>query len=347
MTMPSLLLVALTVSNAAVQPLPVEIDQAARRCIDYLYRDDFQQATKEARTIIRTYPDRPAGYFFYAVVLDSWMAFYQSDSKEDEFYHYCDLAIEKGEALAEANSEALWPRFFVGGAHGYKGTYESRYGRWITAFRHGWKGVSVLLELRKEYPRFKDVYFGIATYDYWRSAMTRVMVWMPGVEDKRESAINMLQVAKAEGTYTRMFAADHLLDILANEQRYEEMLELAGELLKQYPTCVAFHRRKGKALYHLKRYDEAEKTFRYVLGRVEAEAFDNHYNGALCHLWLARIALRKKQYTRAVAECNRMHYYSFGSEVKKRLAEYFKEAERIKKQATAARLKGTQPERIP
>ena len=97
----------------------------------------------------KRYPEHPAGYFFYAVVLDEWTGYYQSTKKENEFYRYCDLAVEKGQAMLDKQSTDAWAKFFVGGTEGLKGNFESRYERWITAFRYGWKGVSILKDLQK------------------------------------------------------------------------------------------------------------------------------------------------------------------------------------------------------
>ncbi len=327
--------------------LPEGVYQSSDRCIQSIYAGDFRQAEQEAKKIIKDHPEHPAGYFFSAVVLDVWMEYYQSTEKEEEFYRYCDLAIQKGEVLLDREPQNPWPRFFIGGADGYKGTYESRQGRWITAFRFGWKGVSLLMEIRKDYPDMSDLNYGIGSYNYWRSAMTKKMRWLPGVEDKRGKGIRMLRDAKENGLFTRMPAAAALVPILINEKRYEEALELTGEMIEQFPRSLVFYWGKGEAQFGLRRFAEAEETFRYILGRVESEPYDNHYNAVVCHYWLSRIALETRRYTQAIAACNRMNYYKLSKDVKRRLKKYFEEAEQIRKQARAARTRLNQPQLMP
>jgi hypothetical protein len=88
----------------------------------------------------------------------------------------------------------------------------------------------------------------------------------------------------------------------------------------------------------LEQFEEAQKTFAYILSRVESEPNDNHYNAVLCHFWLAKIFLRQKLFTQSIAECNRMNYYKLDEDIKKRLEKYFKEANAFKNEAQSASL---------
>jgi len=329
------------------QLIPLEIRQLTGRCIQSIYNGDFKQAEAEARKTIKAYPDHPAGYFFYAVSLDVWMEYYQSNDKEEEFYKYCDLAILRGEKLMDTERDNPWVRFFIGGADGYKGTYESRQGRYITAFRYGWKGVSVLMDLQRKYPQMNDLNYGIGSYEYWRSAMTRTLVWMPGVEDKRDTGIVKIQDAMANGILTRTPSAAALLPIYCNEKRFAQALELSTRMSDTFPNSLVWYWGEGEALYGLRRLAEAEKTYRYILSRVEAESYDNHCNAVRCHFWLARIALDQKNYTQSIAECNRMKYYQLSDDVRKRLRKCFDDAEDVRKQAMAARARSAQPQLVP
>ena len=331
----------------AVQQLPADMHEMATASIEYIYKEKFKLAEEEAKKIIKQYPDHPTGYFFCAVVLESWMSFYETDKREEEFYHYCDMAIDKAENLLEKEPGNAWAMFFKGGADGYKGTYESRYEKWITSFRHGWKGVSTLRALYNKYPGLKDINYGLGMYDYWRSAMMKMLWWMPMIDNKCEQGIAELMEAKKSGLYTSLSASASLIVIFCNERRYKEALAIADEMLALYPTSLVFSWGRAKALFGDERYEESESVFQYILGRVEAESFDNHYNAVFCHFWLAKIYLKMKRYTQSIAECNRMGYYNLDEDIKKRLDKYFSEANKIKEQAKAASRKNPEAEIVP
>jgi tetratricopeptide (TPR) repeat protein len=332
---------------AGQQALPEAMQGRALAGIEYVYTEKFKQAEDEAKKLIDENPEHPAGYFFMAVAVDAWMAYYQSSKREEEFYRCCDLTIDKGERWLAKDPSDAWVKFFVGGADGYKGTYESRYERWITSFRHGWKGVSTLMDLYKTNPEIHDINFGVGTYHYWRSSLTKMLWWMPGVGNKCSEGIKELYDAKNFGVFTKITACVNLIAILINEKRYEEAAKICDEMLLKYPTTLAFCWGKAQALFGLERYEDAKQVYEYILGRVESEPIDNHFNATVCHFWLAKIFLKMKGYTQSVAECNRMNYYKFDDEIKKRLDKYFSEANSIKDQARAAGLKMQEAEFTP
>lgn len=313
--------------------LPDELIQLARETTNLLYLEKFKDAEDAAKRMIRKAPEHPIGYFHVAAVLDSWEAYYQSDLREEDFFKYCDLALEKGEVLLENNRGDGWVKFFMGGADGFKGTREARYERWITAFRYGWKGVSALREVQKMDPTIIDVFYGIGTYNYWRSSMMQVLRWMPGVEDHREEGISQLLEAKNRGLFSPIPSSIQLVGIYCNEKRNSEALILSNELLALYPNCVMFLWGKAQALYGLKQFDESEKIYRTILSRVESESIDNHYHAIICHFWLAQIALDTRKHQVAIAECNRMEYYKIEDKIARRLQSYFSKASAIKEQA--------------
>jgi tetratricopeptide (TPR) repeat protein len=320
--------------------LPPPLHALALRSVDLVYQEDFDRALETAKRIVRRAPQRPAGYFFCAVVLDSWAGYYQSSDRENEFYRYCEQAIERGEAVLDRDPHDTWGTFFVGGTEGLKGNYESRYERWITAFRNGWKGVSMLLELQERATGINDVNYGIGTYYYWRSAMTKVMFWLPGVEDKRAEGIERLRKSMNHGVYTRQASAANLLDILVNERRYQEAMALADSMLTRYPKALSFWWGKAQALYGLGKWRRATEQFKAILAKVESERLDNHYNAVRCHYWLARIRFAQGLYGKALAECNRMGYYSLSQEIEKRLNKHFDGAAQLKKKAKSRFVRG-------
>jgi hypothetical protein len=346
--MPALWVLAVLAFFCSAAPqLPQEMHDLAMSSIDFVYKEKFKLAEDEARKIIKKYPDHPAGYFFYAAALESWMDYYETDKREVEFYKYCDLAIDRAEKLLAKGEDRDWAMFFLGGADGIKGTYESRYEKWITSFRHGWKGVSTLQSLHKKNPEIRDVNYGLGIYDYWRSALTKILWWMPGIENKCQQGIDELYDAKKNGVYTSISASVNLIAILCNEARNKEALAIADEMLGKYPFTVRFFWGRAAALFGDGRYADAENVYRYILVRVEAEPYDNHYNAVVCHLWLAKIYLKTKRYTQSIAECNRIRYYNLDDDIKKRLEKYYADAGKIKEQAKAASIKSGGAEVVP
>lgn len=320
----------------AISPvLPEELHVAALAAIEYINKEEFKSSEEEARRMIHKSPENPAGYFFMAFVLDSWMAKYQSNEKENEFYRYCDLTIQKGEKRLARNPDDSWAKFFMGGADGFKGTYEARFERWITAFRYGWKGVSVLLDLQNAGSDIVDIDFGIGSYDYWRSAMMKVLWWMPGIKDKREIGIAAVKRACNDGVYTKNSARLTLLMILINEERFEDALTIADERVNSYPSSTKFLWARALVYYGLKKYDAAINDFQVVIEKLEHDPQNNHYYTTLGHLYLARMYGAQKKRAKVLAECSSVKGYRYGSSVKKRVDRFLTELHGFQKKYAA------------
>ena len=313
--------------------LPEDMHELAVASINNVYDEKFKMAKSYAKRIIKNYTNHPAGYFFYAAILNSHMEYLQSEQYEAEFYRYCDNAISKGENLLEKEPGNVWVKFFVAGASGLKGTYESRYKRWLTAFKHGWRGVVIFREILETNPEMVDALYGIATYDYWRSAKTKMLWWLPGVEDKRGPAIQELNKLQVSGIYVKECSSLNLIDMLLNEERYNEALENADKILASYPSSLIAMWRKAEAHFGLEEYDKAEKVYNKILSRLEFEQFESNYNRALCHYYLSKVYFHLERYKSCMDECNLMESLKLTSVSQKRLEEKFRDAITLEKKA--------------
>ncbi len=319
--------------SAQPQQLPADMHGWASASIERVFREDYKGAEEEAKKILRAYPEHPAGYFFMAAVAESWMQRYQSNKREAEFYRFCDQAVEKAEKILAAEQSDDWARFFMGGAEGYKGTFEARYERYITAFRYGWKGVSIFLKMASGGSNNPDINFGIGTYDYWRSALMKMLWWMPGVEDKREIGIEKLKGVIKNGVYTRAAAGCVLIDVYLNEKRYEDALGVANDMCKKYPKALAFMWGRAVALHGLKRYEEAVAAYKAIYAKCENDQGTNHYNAVKARVGMARAFFALGRNVEALEQASAAGNYPLSKDIKKRLDSDLSEANTIRKRA--------------
>jgi tetratricopeptide (TPR) repeat protein len=328
-----LLVLAVVAGGAELPALSEEIRAWGRASVDLVFQGRFREAEAEAKRIIRRYPEHPSGYFFCAAVLDAEMERRQQDREENQFYHYCDQAISKGERLIERQPDDPWAKFFVAAANGAKGAHESRYERWITAFRHGWQGVALFKQIKRTNPEIKDILYGIGLYDYWRSAMTRVMWWMPGVEDRREEAIAMLYEATEEGLFAREMAGVQLSAALLNEERYDEVLDVCDSLLLRYPNHIILMRHRAEALIGRKRYGEAAAVLDSVHQHYRRESAETTGNMILLLNLRSQAFFGREQYREAADACTNLIRLRRARDMEKRFERHVAAAEERRKKA--------------
>jgi tetratricopeptide (TPR) repeat protein len=308
----------------------------ARKSIDLVFREDFRGAEAEAQKIVRAYPDHPAGYFFVAAVADAWMLRFQSNRREAELHRLCDQAIERAERILASNPRDDWARFFLGAADGLKGTFEARYERYITAFRFGWKGVSVFLRMAADGSPNPDINFGIGTYDYWRSALMRLLWWMPGVEDKRAVGIERLRGVMQNGLYSRTSASMVLIDIFLNERRFQDALNLADRMIGQYPRAIVFQWGRASALHGLNRHEEAIAAYRQIFNRVQNDPNNNFFNNVQSRMGMARSMAALGRNAEALEQLQAISAYNLSRDIRKRMESVLSEANTLRRRVERA-----------
>ncbi len=305
------------------------LDEKIREGMDFLYKENYSAAIRLFETIKKKYPDHPVGYFLTAAALDARMYFYYSAVNETEFMKNCETAIELGEAIMQKNPSDKWNIFFTGGAYGYIGTFQSRYKRYITAFRNGWTGVSYLKQIFDMDNSFADVLYGLGLYHYWSSKLSKLLWWMPGIGDKREEGIAQLKKAIESGLYTSQPAATNLMWIYITEGHFDEGIAIAQDMLKKYPNNRIFSFGMAEACFYKGKLDKAESIFDEILYLSDSEEFNNCVNSLHCRIFLARIHEKNKAYYKAAAECRRAMAYRYNETDNLVAKEYMAEAKTI------------------
>ena len=320
--------------------LPAELHGASLSVIDAMYGENYQEAEAIAGRIIHAYPDHPAGYFYKAVSVYSWMESHKSQAREDEFIGLCEQAIDKGECRADKNPEELWTRFFIAGAEGFLGLYEFHNRRWISAFKWGSRGMSILREL-KEKSDMPDLDYGIGSYEYWRSALMNRLWWIPRVEDRRIPAIEKLKRVRKLGIYTRSFAGESLLEAYLNEEKFPDALSQSDEMLSQYSGSRIFLFGRAEALEGLKHFDEAMALYGKVAGSAGRNSTADSTVAAYAHFRIGKIDYLKGKYSESLSELEAMRRLGSGRESMRELKVYFEEAESMRKVAEAGERNGS------
>ncbi|OGS37451.1 MAG: hypothetical protein A2293_10990 [Elusimicrobia bacterium RIFOXYB2_FULL_49_7] len=310
---------ALIVINGKEEPV---LDRTVNDGMALLYKDEFSAAIKVFSEVRAKYPYHPIGYFLIAAALDAKMVFYYSGFLEADFMKNCEKAIEKGEEQLQKLPNDKWLLFFVGGAYGYMGTFQARYKNYISAFRNGWTGVSLLKQINANNPDFVDPLFGLGTYHYWSSRLSKALWWMPGLKDERVTGITQLERCLNRGEFTRVPAAGNLMRIFIEEKRFADAIRLAEQQLKIYQNNRIFLYNLAEAYYLSNDLNEAEKYFVQVVDLCDSEEFNNNVGSLKCHSYLAKIYEVKKLYVKALAECRRGKQYKF-NETDKLLAQEF------------------------
>ncbi|MCP4631957.1 MAG: hypothetical protein GY855_03445 [candidate division Zixibacteria bacterium] len=202
------------------------IDSIAIKAINQIHAEDFREAVNTFKSLIPLRPETPMPYFYIAASYLSLINEYRNPNYLGHFEVFIDSAVYFGEKSAEAESGTAEDYFYYGGALGYRGIHKSDIGDWWGAFKDGARARGKLVKAHELDSTNCDVYFGLGAYDYWRSAKTKVLWWLPFFADKREQGIEYTKIAINKGKYSSNEAKYALIRMYHEEKDFQTMLDL-------------------------------------------------------------------------------------------------------------------------
>lgn len=286
---------------------------------DLIFRRKYDQAMELFKELELKYPDSPTG-------LAGQMAIWQVKMFEHDDFRYMTefVSAEKkyddfATATIRKGDVPPWDFFIYGAADGMRGFFKTRQGSWLGALSNAMHAVRMLDELKWREPNLVDTDLGFGAYIYWRSAITNEIKILPFFSDRRKEGINLLQNVVKNGKYAGDLALGNLIFIYGNENKYDDAIKVADQLLEKYPENIIVRYQKGRVFMWAKKYDKALEMFEecykmdptiykallyegmvYIRMRKIAEAKDaltkyvstdsEKYGLAVGYYWLGRVA---------------------------------------------------------
>ncbi len=284
------------VADDAISPADPFFDKEVLRGINLTFGDRFEESLAIFDSLIKIFPNHPAPYFFKAAAYQNWMSAYRFNKFQDKVEYNVQMAIDKGNELLKAEHDA-WLHFYIGAAYGYRGFNRFRKHNWIGAYRDGQKGIDNFKEALKADSSLYDVYLGLGSYHYWRTAKSKflriIAFWMP---DKRDLGIRQLKFAIDHGRYSIYESSYVLVAAYFDYKRYNRAYELLDEVMsrKSVPNIadLYFH---GRLMAQFERWPEVNSDFRSILAKIENYKYPSYGFQAECKYWIAKSLYEQKE----------------------------------------------------
>jgi tetratricopeptide (TPR) repeat protein len=269
--------------------------------IDLALHDRFKESLLLFDEIQQSHPDHPAPHFFKAATYQSWMSTTRLKTHQEEFEKNIQLTIKEGHELLKQGNDP-WILFYVGAAFGYQAFNEFRKHQWIDAYFDAKKGVDNFKEALRLDSKLFDVYLGLGSYYYWRTAKSSflrlITFWIP---DKRELGLRQLEFAFQHGAYARDQAGYNLVAAYFDYGQYEKAMRTLNRIIERKKTAsLSDLYYRGRLLIEFKKWPEAEAVFREILERLESKEFASAGYKAECLYWIAALLTKQKQRAQAL-----------------------------------------------
>ncbi|MCP4707852.1 MAG: hypothetical protein GY869_04440, partial [Planctomycetes bacterium] len=213
------------------------LQQAVLTGIELTIREKYEAADSIFLEISEQYRFSPIGALFRAATLQMTMIDREDGQSWPELKTMIDEAIQKSENWKKAEPDNPEPYFIQGGAYGYWAVHESHWGGWFAALKTGLKATNRFKKTVELDPTFIDAYLGLGSYQYWKSAKTTFINWLPIISDDRQKGIKNLELAIDKGVFVRQTTETALMWTLLDFGLPEKALKIAYKLHEEYPEA--------------------------------------------------------------------------------------------------------------
>jgi|GEM_PF-323866 len=259
------------------------------RGIQMVYEDRFAESIALFDSLQIHHPEHPAPYFYKAAAYQTWMTSFRFNKYQKELEENVQLAIETGDALLKENRDDPWLNFYIGAAYGYRAFFKLRSYNFIGAYRDGTKGINNFKTALEKDPELYDVYLGLGSYHYWRTARSKfirvIAFWM---RDKRELGLRQMQFSIDHGRYCPAEASLVLVTALYDNEKYEEAMAILQDFMQSSDVQVTSSwYMLGRLQIETENWGKAKSSFAEVLARLERNPDAAKGYKTECMYWIA------------------------------------------------------------
>jgi hypothetical protein len=185
------------------------------------------------------------------------------------------------------NATAAWMYLWRGHACAYRSLYEAKFGSSLTALKLGMSSIDEYENGRRKDSALVDLYMGIGSYHYWKSAKAGMLRWFGFFKDEKEKGMDELRQAAESSLLHRELARSALIWIWIDRKEYDSAAALTGEFVRKYPEGRTFLWPVAQARFRQNDYRAAAAAFINLRGRLD-ESPGNYYNLIECDWHLAQ-----------------------------------------------------------
>ena len=252
-----------------------QTDSLALRGIDLVHHNQFQEGIEVLKQITALYPEEPMGYFFIAAAYQTLIDTYRNEKYKADFEKYIELAIKKSDQKIKSPHPQATDYFYVGASYGYRGINRSFRGDWWGAFWDGGRGKKNLEKALELDPTNYHAYYGLGTYNYWRSVKSKILWWLPFFGDQRKKGIAYTKLSIAKGKFAKDEAKWSLIRIYTEEKNYNQVLIWADSIKLINLEDIQGRWFTGLAYIGLGKWPEAERNYIEIISLCKNSPYYN------------------------------------------------------------------------
>jgi len=295
------------------------IDSLLRTGIDKIILQDYAGASETFNHLVKIYPQNPLGNIYLTATIIAESVDFQEQINEHKIDSLIELSSNLTDRLLYKDDENLWYNYYRGLIYGYQAYYDAIIGNFISAFADGVTSLHSFQKCLEIDSLFYEAYIALGSYNYWKSAQTKSLLWLPFVSDKREEGIEFLEKALKADSYNKYLAAYSLLWIYIDYEESEKAAKVAEEMLTEHPNSRFFKWGLARAYQDIDKIKSIE-IYNEILKSFETITSRNQFNDVVLLHKIAMLNAEVGNRIKALQLCNQILDFKFNSaKIKERL----------------------------
>jgi len=306
------------------------IDSLLNAGINNIILQNYSIAKKYFIELDESFINEPLGNIYLAATEIAKSVDYETALREEFVDSLLSLAKDKTNNLIETDNDNLWYNYYDAVIYGYKAYYYSISGNLISAFADGVLSLRAFQKCLEIDNNFYEAYIALGSYNYWKSAQTKSLLWIPFVSDNREEGIEYLEKAIQSFTYNKYLAAYSLVWIYIDYGESNKAVDLSLTMLKDHENSRFFKWGLARAYQDIDK-NKAINIYSQILASIETMPERNQYNDIVLKHKLAMIYEEIGNLGESLKLCDEILAFNFKSaKIKERLYDRINRVKELK-----------------
>jgi tetratricopeptide (TPR) repeat protein len=303
-----------------------------REGVALIFHEKYDQARGLFTSAMEKYPEHPMPSFFLAAVYHAEMMDGEHFDLEKEFYENIEATISYADKMRDNDRRSAWAYYFMGGANFYWAHYDGKKGSKWSSARKGLRSKNLLGKCLDRDSTIYDALTCLGACQYFGSAGTSSLNWLPFISDKRQEGIANVLTAIDKSLFSKDMAQSILVWIYRYDEDYEKALALIDRLLERFPEGKLFLWSKSACLREAENWPAAIEVYDTLFQRITGEERQyNNFNLYEISYYRATCYFQLEEYDLAMQAIDYCENLVLSKDVKKRLEEKREDLEKHKK----------------
>ncbi len=306
------------------------IDSLLKAGVNNIVLQNYQCAKIIFSELDNLFENEPLGKIYLAATEIAKSVDFEEELSEEYIDSLLSLAKDKTDKLLASDSDNLWYNYYDALIFGYKAYYHSISGNLISAFADGAFSLRLFQKCLEIDNNFYEAYIALGSYNYWKSAQTKSLLWLPFVSDNRDVGIEYLEKAIQSFSYNKYLATYSLMWIYIDYGESEKAVDLSLKMLDKYENSRFFMWGLARAYQDIDN-EKAINVYKQLYESVEAIPDRNQFNEIVLKHKLAMLYDETGNFEKSLKLCNGILDFRFKSiKIKERLLDRIGRTEELK-----------------